>query len=342
MSKFQLGQIVKQNRGLIAHYAIVIAENRTIGWVNDSTLEVKAVEQEHWQPVKLARSHSVLKDTPSDKETSLGSLVQIRGEAFEFEQIKRNIKSFKDALEQGKARKYSPSEFNCEHWATLMVTGKSYSTQSGAVKFGTAEIVGGAMIGIGASAGTVVTIVSSLGVAASTGTAISSLSGAAATNAALAWLGGGTLAAGGGGVAAGTAIVSAVATGGAVVAIAGVGIIGKKVWDNLDESQRQAIIDKIDNSTPEQVKVAYGITTEKATEILGITANWIGKSTVETAKYIETVAKSKEVKTALDKTTEIGLMAGTMAVDGAILAGEEAVKQISNISNKVSSWWQNC
>ena len=255
MSKFQLGQIVKQNRGLIAHYAIVIAENRTIGWVNDSTLEVKAVEQEHWQPVKLARSHS--------EETSLGSLVKIRGEAFEFEQIKRNIKSFKDALEQGKARKYSPSEFNCEHWATLMVTGKSYSTQSGAVKFGTAEIVGGAMIGIGASAGTVVTIVSSLGVAASTGTAISSLSGAAATNAALAWLGGGTLAAGGGGVAAGTAIVSAVATGGAVVAIAGVGIIGKKVWDNLDESQRQAIIDKIDNSTPEQVKVAYGITTEK-------------------------------------------------------------------------------
>ncbi len=221
MSKFQLGQIVKQNRGLIAHYAIVIAENRTIGWVNDSTLEVKAVEQEHWEAVK------------------------IRGNTFEFEQIKRNIKSFKNALEQGKARQYSSSEFNCEHWATLMVTGKSYSTQSGAVKFGTAEIVGGAMIGIGASAGTVVTIASTLGVAASTGTAISSLSGAAATNAALAWLGGGTLAAGGGGVAAGTAIISAVATGGAVVAIAGVGIIGKKVWDNLNESQRQAIIEKI-------------------------------------------------------------------------------------------------
>ena len=38
---------------------------------------------------------------------------------------------------------------------------------------------------------------------ASTGTAISSLSGAAATNAALAWLGGGALSAGGGGMAAG-------------------------------------------------------------------------------------------------------------------------------------------
>jgi len=42
---------------------------------------------------------------------------------------------------------------------------------------------------------------------ASTGTAISALSGAAARNAALAWIGGGTLAAGGGGVAAGEAFL---------------------------------------------------------------------------------------------------------------------------------------
>ena len=42
---------------------------------------------------------------------------------------------------------------------------------------------------------------------ASTGTAISTLSGAAATNAALAWLGGGALAAGGGGMAAGSAFL---------------------------------------------------------------------------------------------------------------------------------------
>lgn len=43
---------------------------------------------------------------------------------------------------------------------------------------------------------------------ASTGTAISTLSGAASTNAALAWLGGGTLAAGGGGMAAGNALLA--------------------------------------------------------------------------------------------------------------------------------------
>lgn len=44
--------------------------------------------------------------------------------------------------------------------------------------------------------------------AASTGTAISTLSGAAATNAALAWLGGGAVAVGGGGTAAGTALLA--------------------------------------------------------------------------------------------------------------------------------------
>ena len=62
---------------------------------------------------------------------------------------------------------------------------------------------------------------------ASTGTAISGLSGAAATNATLAWLGGGTLATGGGGMAAGTAVLGLVAAapaafiGGITVAVIG-------------------------------------------------------------------------------------------------------------------------
>ena len=43
---------------------------------------------------------------------------------------------------------------------------------------------------------------------ASTGTAISTLTGAAATNAALAWLGGGALATGGGGMAAGSTFLA--------------------------------------------------------------------------------------------------------------------------------------
>lgn len=62
---------------------------------------------------------------------------------------------------------------------------------------------------------------------ASTGTAISSLSGAAATNATLAWLGGGSLAAGGGGMATGSAVLGLIAAapaafiGGITVAVVG-------------------------------------------------------------------------------------------------------------------------
>ncbi|USA45190.1 hypothetical protein NDN11_10650 [Acinetobacter sp. C26M] len=56
---------------------------------------------------------------------------------------------------------------------------------------------------------------------ASTGTAISSLSGVAATNATLAWLGGGSIAAGGGGMAAGATVLTSITAG----ATAGVGLL---------------------------------------------------------------------------------------------------------------------
>lgn len=61
---------------------------------------------------------------------------------------------------------------------------------------------------------------------ASTGTAIASLSGAAATNATLAWLGGGSLAAGGLGVAGGTWVLGGVVAGPAL-AIAGFALASK-------------------------------------------------------------------------------------------------------------------
>ena len=69
---------------------------------------------------------------------------------------------------------------------------------------------GGAAVGVGLAAlgpTAAMGVATTFGVA-STGTAISSLSGAAATNAALAWLGGGALATGGGGMAAGEALLA--------------------------------------------------------------------------------------------------------------------------------------
>ncbi len=71
--------------------------------------------------------------------------------------------------------------------------------------------------------------------AASTGTAISSLSGAAATNATLAWLGGGSLASGGMGVAGGTMALGALAAGPALL-VAG-WYMGSKAEKSLDDAR---------------------------------------------------------------------------------------------------------
>lgn len=71
------------------------------------------------------------------------------------------------------------------------------------------------LLGAAAVLGTPVAVFGTVGAlaTASTGTAISTLSGAAATNAILAWLGGGSLAAGGGGMAAGTVVLGGITAG---------------------------------------------------------------------------------------------------------------------------------
>lgn len=69
---------------------------------------------------------------------------------------------------------------------------------------------------------------------ASTGTAIASLGGAAATNATLAFFGGGSLAAGGLGIAGGTAVLGGLVAGPAL-AVLGV-VVGAKASANLDRA----------------------------------------------------------------------------------------------------------
>lgn len=78
-----------------------------------------------------------------------------------------------------------------------------------------AAVAGAGATGVGAAAGAT-GLVTTLGVA-STGTAIGTLSGAAAESAVLAWLGGGSLAAGGGGVALGATALNFVTVGPALL-----------------------------------------------------------------------------------------------------------------------------
>jgi len=107
--------------------------------------------------------------------------------------------------------------------------------------------VGGAIASLGPTAA--MAVATTFGTA-STGTAIASLSGAAATNAALAWLGGGTLAAGGGGISAGTAFLAMAGPIGwsvAAFAVAGGGIFAcyknKKASEEATEVTKKILKD---------------------------------------------------------------------------------------------------
>ncbi len=96
-----------------------------------------------------------------------------------------------------------------------------------------AEVVAGGFgaIGSGALVGMASYGGATMLASASTGTAISSLAGVAATNATLAWFGGGSLAAGGLGMAGGMAVLGGIAAG-PVLAVAG-GLMAAKARENL-------------------------------------------------------------------------------------------------------------
>lgn len=99
--------------------------------------------------------------------------------------------------------------------------------------FGVAGALGGA--GLAAFGPTAAMSVAMTFGTASTGTAIASLSGVAATNAALAWLGGGALAAGGGGMAAGQTILALAGPVGWV--IGGVSLAGSLLAINMSNKE---------------------------------------------------------------------------------------------------------
>lgn len=109
--------------------------------------------------------------------------------------------------------------------------------------------LGGAALGTAggfAAAGGTTAAVMALGTA-STGTAISALSGAAATNATLAALGGGSLAAGGGGMALGTAVLGGATLGvglligGIIFSVAGSSVLEKadQAWNQMIENEKK-------------------------------------------------------------------------------------------------------
>lgn len=104
---------------------------------------------------------------------------------------------------------------------------------------------------------------------ASTGTAISTLSGAVATNAALAWLGGGALAAGGGGMVAGKAFIALAGPVGR--AFAGASLITSTIimWKGLsDKKHLEDVFTTISKRDVTSYKLAIVELNERITRIV--------------------------------------------------------------------------
>ena len=105
--------------------------------------------------------------------------------------------------------------------------------------------VGGGFAAVGI-AGTPVIVTSAITAlcTASTGTAISTLSGAAASNAVLAWRGGGTIAMSGGGVAAGTVVLGAItATATIGLAVVAVGTLASRFYSKKNTEAEAYLAD---------------------------------------------------------------------------------------------------
>ena len=98
------------------------------------------------------------------------------------------------------------------------------------VSAGMGSLAAGSLAGVAAYGGTMMLAT------ASTGTAISALSGAAAANATLAWLGGGSLAAGGMGIAGGTMVLGGIVAG-PILAVAGA-FMASKSEENLAKARK--------------------------------------------------------------------------------------------------------
>ena len=135
----------------------------------------------------------------------------------------------------------------------------------------------GAAVGSAAAYGTFVAV-ASFGTA-STGAAISGLSGVAATNAALAWLGGGTLAAGGAGVVGGTMALATIVAAPAVILFAG----GLWLMTKRNRKQQQELATQLNEAEAELAATRPGFEAllnilPRAAKTLGYIATHAGHS----------------------------------------------------------------
>jgi len=169
---------------------------------------VKEGERAQANSVKLLNSRQLSSRLIKEVESYINTIANTPKEyESKFAEVKIYLEKFKAILDI----KYDEKKAN-------QVTGSIAGTGV-AVGAGVAAFAPSAAIAIATTFGT-----------ASTGTAISALSGAAATNAALAWLGGGVVAGGGGGMLAGNALLALAGPIGWT--IGGTALVGSALYAN--------------------------------------------------------------------------------------------------------------
>lgn len=167
-----------------------------------------------------------LKEIYKKKENDLNEAARTFG-LLRIDSLTNTVKSFKEILDymgqKSKVRIYEILEqVNINSADIVEIKNIEMSAQKFATATSVATAAGvAAWMGVPTAVTTAVTYIGT----ASTGTAIASLHGAAATNATLAWLGGGSIASGGGGMALGSSVLAGITFGAATVAAAAIGTI---------------------------------------------------------------------------------------------------------------------
>ncbi len=209
---------------------------RTIDGVSKSKKAKKLNEEAKQRFDEAAAGLKQAKTSAGDSLTSLGKKKLLIYD--------KSIGGFVQAFE--KLKNVELSSFDAEKYKLPPVTHQTICDMKTA-SLNAGSIVAGGLTGIGAGAlaGVAAYGGATLLASASTGTAIAALSGIAAQNATLAWFGGGSLAAGGAGIAGGTLVLGGLVAGPALL-VTGLMLSGKarkayaEAQANLDKAKVEA------------------------------------------------------------------------------------------------------
>ncbi|PJJ29207.1 hypothetical protein [Lacrimispora celerecrescens] len=214
---------------------------------------------------------------------NLDSLGRVKLEAWsgEIGSFIQLFKTFKNVSLQGNVELNEKLKMQIANPQSLKNMKTASLKASEVMRAGIGSLGAGALAGIASYGGAM------MFASASTGTAIASLSGIAATNATMAWFGGGSLAAGGLGMAGGSMVLGGIVAG-PVLAVAGF-IMAAKSEENLANAQKT-------HSEAKNAAEKINIMTDFMTSVSAIASNHEGFICEFRSMYAPVLSQLKEVQ----------------------------------------------